>query len=57
VPAYRVGMRVRHARWGEGTVVSVEEAGGDQILMVAFDGGTTKPLLASMAPLEVVEES
>ncbi len=55
VPAYRVGMRVRHARWGEGTVVSVEEAGGDQILMVAFDGGTTKPLLASMAPLEVVE--
>ncbi len=55
VPVYRVGMRVRHARWGLGTVVSVEEAGGDQILMVAFETGTTKPLLASMAPLETVE--
>ncbi len=53
-PRYREGMRVRHARWGLGTVVSVEEAGGDQILMVAFDTGTTKPLLASMAPLEIV---
>ena len=53
-PRYREGMRVRHARWGLGTVVSVEEVGGDQILMVAFDTGTTKPLLASMAPLEIV---
>ncbi len=51
---YRQGMRVRHARWGLGVVVSVEEAGGDQILMVRFENGLTRPLLASMAPLEVV---
>lgn len=53
---YRKGMRVRHARWGLGTVVDVDEAGGDYILMVTFDEGFTRPLLASMAPIEVVDD-
>ena len=54
-PVYRKGMRVRHPRWGLGTVVDVEDAGGDQILMITFTDGRTRPFLASMAPLEPVD--
>lgn len=54
VASFRPGQRVRHAKWGEGTVVAVEPSGDDQMITVAFPGQGVKKLLAGMAPLEEV---
>ncbi|MGQ9572134.1 MAG: ATP-dependent helicase [Dehalococcoidia bacterium] len=53
-PAFQPGDRVRHARFGEGIVVSCQqEKGGDQLVTVAFKGEAgIKRLLASFAALE-----
>jgi DNA helicase-2/ATP-dependent DNA helicase PcrA len=52
--AFHAGDRVRHAKFGEGIVVSCqEEKGGDQLVIVAFKGEAgIKRLLLSFAPLE-----
>jgi DNA helicase II / ATP-dependent DNA helicase PcrA len=48
------GMRVRHAMFGVGTVMSVEPMDGDAKLVVKFAGVGVKRLLAKYAKLEVV---
>ena len=48
------GMRVRHAMFGVGTVMSVEPMDGDVKLLVKFAGVGVKRLLAKYAKLEVV---
>ncbi len=48
------GMRVRHEKFGVGTVVSVEPADGDVKLVVRFAGVGAKRLLARYANLEVI---
>jgi DNA helicase-2/ATP-dependent DNA helicase PcrA len=52
--AFVPGDHVRHAKFGEGIVVSCqEEKGGDQLVIVAFKGEAgIKRLLLSFAPLE-----
>jgi DNA helicase-2/ATP-dependent DNA helicase PcrA len=55
-PAFAPGDHVRHARFGEGIVVSCEIEGPDQKVTVAFKGEAgIKKLLLSYAPLEKVE--
>ncbi len=50
---FGVGDRVRHAKFGEGIVVSSLPRDGDQELTVAFIGGAgIKKLLLGFAPLE-----
>ncbi|HKG57265.1 MAG TPA: UvrD-helicase domain-containing protein [Candidatus Limnocylindrales bacterium] len=53
---YRDGDRVRHARWGDGIVVSSKLTRSDEEVVVAFrDAGVgRKTMLASLANLEVV---
>ncbi|NLY55784.1 MAG: hypothetical protein GX058_04645 [Firmicutes bacterium] len=48
-------MKVAHAKFGTGTIVSVKGEGADAILVVAFPGEGVKQLLASMAPLTIVQ--
>lgn len=48
------GDRVRHAVFGEGTVVSCTPAGGDTVVTIAFPEQGVKKLLASVAPLEKI---
>ena len=51
--AFRPGERVRHAKFGEGIVVSCQETSGDLLVTVAFKGDAgLKRLLASFAALE-----
>jgi DNA helicase-2/ATP-dependent DNA helicase PcrA len=52
--SFAAGDHVRHAKFGEGIVVSCEEEkGGDQLVIVAFKGEAgIKRLLLSFAPLE-----
>jgi DNA helicase-2/ATP-dependent DNA helicase PcrA len=47
----RPGEKVRHPRWGNGTVVTVEGEGASAKLTVAFPGEGVKKLLAGYAPL------
>ena len=51
--AFRAGDHVRHAKFGEGIVVSCQESSGDLLVTVAFKGAAgLKRLLASFAALE-----
>jgi DNA helicase II / ATP-dependent DNA helicase PcrA len=52
---YRDGDRVRHARWGDGIVISSKLTRDDEEVMVAFRDPTVgrKTMLASLANLEV----
>ncbi len=51
-PSFTTGDKVRHAKFGEGMVVSAIPSNGDVELTVAFEGAGVKRLLASFAPLE-----
>jgi len=53
---YRDGDRVRHARWGDGIVISSKLTRDDEEVMVAFRDPTVgrKTMLASLANLEVI---
>ncbi len=54
-PKYQTGQRVRHARFGEGTVIESRITGNDEEVTVAFPGEGIKRLAASFAKLEVIE--
>lgn len=48
-----VGDRVRHQKWGEGTIVQIKESAGDTLLMIAFAAPHgVKQLSKAYAPLE-----
>jgi DNA helicase-2/ATP-dependent DNA helicase PcrA len=48
------GNKVRHPKWGEGTVVDVVGAGGDGLLTVNFPNVGQKMVMLKYAPLEKV---
>ncbi len=52
---YRDGDRVRHAAFGEGTVVTSKLTRDDEEITVAFPGAGIKKLLASFANLELLD--
>jgi DNA helicase-2/ATP-dependent DNA helicase PcrA len=52
---YRDGDRVRHAAFGEGTVVTSKLTRDDEEVTVAFPGAGIKKLLASFANLELLD--
>lgn len=53
---FMVGDKVKHSKFGIGTIVQMKEkAQGDKELVVAFDGGDLKRMLLSIAPLEKLE--
>jgi DNA helicase II / ATP-dependent DNA helicase PcrA len=49
---FRVGARVRHARFGEGLVVGIERDGGDYVVTVGFASVGRKRLSVQYAHLE-----
>ncbi|QRG68270.1 DNA helicase PcrA [Brevibacillus choshinensis] len=50
---WKVGDKVKHGKWGTGTVVKVKGAGDDMELDIAFPSPTgIKKLLAKFAPIE-----
>jgi DNA helicase-2/ATP-dependent DNA helicase PcrA len=50
----RVGDRVRHPKWGEGTVSATAGAGGDGLLTIMFPNVGEKMVMLKYAPLEKV---
>lgn len=51
---FALGQRVRHAKFGEGTIVNLEGSGEHSRLQVAFQGQGIKWLVAAYAKLETV---
>ena len=51
---YGVGDRVRHIKFGEGTVTAVVEGGRDYEVTVDFDGPGTKKMFAAFAKLQKI---
>lgn len=48
------GRKVKHAKFGVGTIVSVSKSGADTKLTIAFNNAGIKNLMLSMAPLELI---
>jgi DNA helicase-2/ATP-dependent DNA helicase PcrA len=48
------GDKVRHPKWGEGTVVTAAGAGGDGLLTINFPNVGQKMVMLKYAPLERV---
>ena len=51
---YKTGQKVRHAKFGDGTVIESKLSGDDEEVTVAFPGIGIKRLAASFAKLEVI---
>lgn len=54
IPDYGEGDRVRHIKFGEGTVKSIRDGGKDYEVTVVFDGAGQKKMFASFAKLKKV---
>ena len=50
----KMGMKVKHDKFGIGTIVSIAPSGNDKKLTIAFDKQGVKILLLSLAKLEIV---
>ena len=53
---FAVGVRVRHARFGDGVVTAMRGAGGNVIITVNFEKAGNKDLAAALAPLEILKD-
>ncbi|MDN6194909.1 MAG: DNA helicase PcrA [Atopostipes suicloacalis] len=54
--SWQAGDKVKHKKWGTGTVIQTKGQGQDLQLDIAFPSEGIKPLLASFAPIEKVED-
>ena len=52
----KAGDKVKHRKFGVGTVVSAQSMGADFLLIIDFPGEGQKKLLAAYAPIEKVTE-
>ena len=48
------GMRIEHDRFGEGTIISVEDSGASKKIVVNFDGSGKKVLLLKFAKIRKI---
>ncbi len=55
IGALRVGMRVFHQQFGEGTILSLEGSEPNQKAVVNFDHGGEKKLLLKFAKLNIIQ--
>lgn len=51
---YSEGDRVKHQKFGEGQVISIQEKSGDFEVCVDFDSGNTRRMMASFAKLKKI---
>jgi DNA helicase-2/ATP-dependent DNA helicase PcrA len=51
---YKSGMKVKHVKFGEGTVIMVKNSGDNLVLDVAFKGVGIKSLSVKYAPMEII---
>ena len=49
-----VGRKVKHGKFGIGTIVSISSSNGDTLISIAFDNMGIKKLVLDKAPLEML---
>ncbi len=49
-----VGRKVKHSKFGVGTIVSTSDSSGDTMVSIAFDNMGIKKLILDKAPLEIL---
>ena len=54
VSVFKIGVQVKHPKFGVGTIVGVRGMGMNTIVDIAFEGLGIKPLSANLAPLTIV---
>ncbi len=54
--SWHAGMKVKHRRFGIGTVITVKGSGDETLLSVAFENNGVKNLVAVQANLEIIGE-
>lgn len=54
--AYKLGSKVKHVKFGEGTIIEVGGVGDNITVSVAFKGLGIKKLSVKYAPMEVINE-
>lgn len=52
---YKLGTKVRHAKFGYGIVLNTEGSGDKMKVRVRFDSGRIAVLMVNMAPMEIIE--
>ncbi len=52
--AFAIGKKVRHPKFGDGTIVGMRGVGANMIVDIAFEGLGIKQLSASLAPLTIL---
>ncbi len=52
--AFRIGVKVKHPKFGEGLIVAVRGVGSNMIVDIAFEGFGIKQLSATLAPLTII---
>ncbi len=52
--AFKAGVKVRHPKFGEGTIIAARGVGSNMILDIAFVGLGIKQLSATLAPLTII---
>lgn len=52
--AYKSGVKVNHAKFGQGVIITVKGAGDNVIVDVAFKGVGIKSLSVKYAPMEII---
>ena len=53
---YEVGSRVKHIKFGKGTVTEIKKGGRDFEVAVDFDGVGRKKMFASFAKLKKIDD-
>ena len=53
---YVAGAKVKHKKFGEGTIISIKNSGSEIIGDIAFKGYGVKSLVLKMAPIELIKE-
>lgn len=49
---FKPGDRIRHPKWGTGTVIQIEQSGPDEVLTLAFPDIGVKKVMAGVVPIE-----
>lgn len=52
---YKVGMEVKHKKFGVGTIQNIEPEGDDFKIEIMFENSGFKRLMANFTPLEIIE--
>ena len=56
IAQYKIGMEVKHKKFGVGIIENIEPEGDDFKLEIMFDGSGFKRLMANYTPLEILSD-